>query len=167
MLRFAAPFAALLVAAPLVATPGGAGWSSGLHGRRGDPAERFARRAERVADLLELDAAQRAAFEQMLDARLDATRPKLDAMRALGDELRALLESGSTDAAAIGEKTLALHRLRGELHAEREAARAEFVALLSDEQRFAFEALEESREMRRGRHGRHRGPGFGPAPERD
>jgi Spy/CpxP family protein refolding chaperone len=99
-----------------------------------------------------------------------SAQPRLAEMRALAEALHALLDSGSTDAQAVGEKAIALHRLRGELRAERQAAEAEFVKLLSAEQRFAFEALEESRPLRRDRRGGRHGPGWGlgaPEPELD
>lgn len=155
---------ALLVATPLAAAPGGWGHPGGRGPGRGEPGDRFERRAERIADLLKLDESQRAAFERMRTAGREAARPKIDEMRALRGELHALLDSGSTDAQAIGEKTLAIHQLRDQLRSERQAAEAEFVKLLNDEQRFAFEAFRESRQMRRGLRGRHGGRGFGPGP---
>jgi Spy/CpxP family protein refolding chaperone len=161
MRQLHATIVSLLLAAPVLAAPGGWGRGGGPGFGSGGPGDRIERRAERVADLLELDDAQRTAFDQMLGAGLAAARPKLDQMRALHQELEALLDSGSTDEAAIGAKLLAIHRLRAELRAGREAARAEFVALLSDEQRFAFEAFDEMREMRRGRQGRRGAHGFG------
>jgi len=146
--------AALLFAAPLLAAPGGPGPA----GHRFDPGpdDRFAPRGERIAELLDLDAAQRAAFEQMRADGMAAARPKLEQLRTLHEEMRTLLDGGSTDVAAIGTKALAIHRLRGDLRAEREAAKAEFVKLLSDEQRFAYEALEEARQ---GMHEQGRGTG--------
>lgn len=164
MRKTTAVIVSLLAATPLLAAPGDYG-RPGAPGRGfGEPGARFERRAERVADLLKLDDTQRAAYERMRIAGGETAQPKLEQMRALHGELQALLEGGSTDARAIGEKTLALHQLRAELRAERQAAEAEFVALLNEQQRFAFEAFKESRQMRRGRHGRHGGPGFGPGP---
>jgi Spy/CpxP family protein refolding chaperone len=145
-------FAALLLAVPVLAAPGAPGFRGGPgHGPEG--------RHVQVAELLDLDATQRAAFEQMRADGLAAAKPKFEQMRALHDEMRALLDSGSTDAAAIGAKMIAAHQLRNELRAERAAAEAEFVKLLSDEQRFAFAALKQARQSMRER---GRGPGFGP-----
>jgi Spy/CpxP family protein refolding chaperone len=156
--------AALLLAAPVLAAPGGAGRHGGF-GRDFGPGPDHSRgaRHDRMAELLELDATQRAAFDRLRADGFDSAKPKFEQMRALHDEVRALLDAGSTDAAAIGAKVLAAHQLRNELRAERGAAEAEFVKLLSDEQRFAFEALREARdafgERRRGHGSRH---GFGP-----
>jgi hypothetical protein len=77
-------------------------------------------------------------------------------MRALGEELHGLLDSGSPDPAAVGERVLALHGLREELRQARESFASEFAALLTEEQRFAWEALREAR----GPLGPD-GPGFG------
>lgn len=146
--------AALLFAAPLLAAPGGPG--PGGHRFGPGPGDHHQFRGERIAELLDLDATQRAAFERMRTDGIAAARPKLEQLRALHEEMKTLLDGGSTDVTAIGTRALAIHRLRSELRAEREAAKAEFVKLLSDEQRFAYEALEEARE---GMRERGRGPG--------
>lgn len=155
---------ALLLAAPVLAAPGDTGRHAGVgrHFGHGPEHGRGARH-DRIAELLELDATQRVAFDRLRADGFDSARPKFEQMRALHDEVRALLDAGSTDAATIGAKVLAAHQLRNELRAEREAAEAEFVKLLSEEQRFAYEALREAREAfgerRRGHAARH---GFEP-----
>lgn len=154
---------ALLLAAPVLAAPGG-GRHAGFGRDFGHGPEHVrGARHDRIAELLELDETQRAAFDRLRADGFDAARPKFERMRALHDEVRALLDAGSTDAAAIGAKVLAAHQLRHALRAEREAAEAAFVELLSEEQRFAYEALREAREAfgerRRGPAARH---GFGP-----
>jgi Spy/CpxP family protein refolding chaperone len=127
-------------------------------------------RADQVAEALELDATQRAAFDELRATRLERARPKLEALRTTGEELRALLDGGSTDATAVGEKVLALHALKQQLRAERESFERDFARLLSDEQRFAWEALRRARSDRDGerpfghgfdRRGGWRGPGAG------
>jgi Spy/CpxP family protein refolding chaperone len=172
MRSFRTTLVALLLAAPVLAAPGGPGDRFGRteRGFGPGPGGHFEERAERIAELLDLDAAQRAAFEQMRSEGLATAKPRLEQLRAMHEQMQALLDSGSTDAATIGAKAIAIHQLRGELRAERQAAEAEFVKLLSDEQRFAFEALKEARdELRPGMGMRHGGfgPRRGPAPELD
>lgn len=182
--RIVPALAALVLAAPAFAAPSSSGSSlrgpgcercfgSGGEHRRGpggpgpmfDP-ERMEElldvRADRIADLLDLSADQRAAFDAARTEALDAARPKMDRMRDLGDELRELLDGGSTDAAQVGARVIEMHQLKGELRAARQGVEAELSKLLTDEQRFAFEALREARRDGRGPHGFERGPGHGP-----
>ncbi len=181
-LRWTVPaLVTLALAAPALAGPGGGAYPArgpgaeprggpGAEHRRGpmlDPElmeELFDERAERIAELLDLTAEQRAAFDKARTDGFDAARPKMERMRLAGDELRALLDSGSTDAAQVGAKVIAMHRLRGELQAERKAVEAELSKLLTDEQRFAYRALREAhRDARaRGPHETRRGPDHGP-----
>jgi len=159
--------AALLVAAPVLAAPGGPGPRAGFGPDHGRFEQRFEQRADRVAEILKLNTEQRAALDKMLGDRLAAARPKMEQMRTLRAEARALLEAGSTDARLVGSKMIEAHRLGVELRAEREAAQAEFEKLLDPRQKFAWQALQETREMRRehfrrGGRGMHGGPGWGP-----
>jgi Spy/CpxP family protein refolding chaperone len=166
MRTFRLTLAALLVAAPALAIggpgrPGGFGPGHGPgRGPGFGPGFGIEERLDRLAEILDLDESQRAAFEQLRAEHRDAARPKLERMRALHQELDALLDSGSNDAAAIGGKMIALRGLRDELRAEREAGEAELVKLLTPEQRIAFETLKEARESMRER-GPGDGPGFG------
>jgi len=165
---------ALLVAAPVMAAPGGPGRGPGMgpgFGAGGGHFEqRFEQRAEHVAEVLKLDATQRAAFDKLRHDGMAAARPKMEQMRTLREEVRTLLEAGSTDAQLVGSKLIAAHQLGQELRAERQAADAEFEKLLDPQQKFAWQALKEARSSRRGafRHGQHGlrgGPGFGAPPD--
>jgi len=124
-------------------------------------------RADRVADALELTRDQRAAFDELRRTRLDAAKPDLEALREGAEELRALLDGGSADATEVGERVIALRELRQRLRAEREGFERDFSNLLTEKQRFAWEALlrarpgpdgDRSRGPRSGRGGPH---GFG------
>ncbi len=148
-----------------LAVPAFAGWSrtGGFHpgalGARRDSAPlapRFEARAQHLARLLELTAAQRDAFDRLRAEGLVATRPKLDEMRRLHEELRSLLDSGAADAQRVGDTLIALRRTRDDLQARREGFADELAEILTAEQRFAFEAL---RELRHDRDSR-----FGPGP---
>ena len=123
-------------------------------------------RSDRLADALELSASQRAAFDRLRSERLEAARPTLRAMRESGRELRELLDAAKPDPTEVGERMIALHRLRGEVEAAKDAFEAEFVALLTPEQKIAFDALERVRgdrddRRRGGRFGRGLGDDFG------
>jgi Spy/CpxP family protein refolding chaperone len=166
-LRWTAPtLVALIVgglAAPASAAPGprgyperGPGGGPCFHERLGDRgpdamfdpemmAEMFDARADRIAEILDLTADQRAAFEKLRTDALDAARPQLERMRQAGSELRELLDAGSSDAAQVGARMIEMHQLRGELRATRKSVEAELSKLLTSEQRFAFEALKEAR----------------------
>jgi len=150
---------ALALAAPVAAGAGepgrghGPGFGPGFGpGALFDPEmleERIERHAERLADALELTDAQRAAFDELREEGIGTAKTKLGEMRELGERLQALLDSASPDAAAVGAKVIALHELRQELRATRESFESEFAKLLTDEQKFAWDALRETR------------PGFG------
>jgi len=155
----------LVLAAPALAGPGSGGYPNRGDDRRGpggpgpmfDPEameELFDARADRIADLLHLDAEQRAAFDGLFADAKAAGRPKLDRMRQAGEELRAELDAAEPDAARVGAKVIEMHQLKGDLRAARKTIESELEKLLTEEQRFAFEALKEAR---KGGHDR-RGP---------
>ena len=170
----AGAFTATLTSAALLAQPGfsdrGRGSGPGFDPDRLEMM--FEHRAERVADALELTREQRAAFDELRRTRLDAAKPTLEALRQGAEELRDLLDSDRANATAVGERALALHELKKELRAAREAFDRDFAALLTEEQKFAWEALRRARpgpdgDRPRGpRSGRHGPRGFG-APDRD
>jgi len=124
--------------------------------------ERLELRAERLAEALDLTAEQRAGFDQLRADALAASEPKLERMRAAGEELRALLDAAPADAAAVGALVIEMHSLRGELRAERERVETGLEALLTDAQKLALKAVRETRPGP----GPFRGPGPGPGPER-
>ena len=136
------------------------------HGFRDDPGYDFDRledrldeRAERIADLLELTADQRAAFERLRYEALEGAQAEIERLRAAGEGMHQLLDSGTTDAARVGALAIEAHQLRNELKAAKESVERELVELLTEEQRFAFEALKEARHDLPGRGGRRFGHG--------
>lgn len=114
--------------------------------------ERIEMRADRLADALDLTDDQRAAFTQLREEAMAAAQPKIERMRAGGEELRGLLDGGSQDAAAVGNLVLEMHRLRTELRASRDQVMSGLEALLTDTQKAALRAVQETRP---------RGPRFG------
>lgn len=160
--------AALALAAPAVAGPHGRGGFGGP-GRMGGPGfgdpeameERMDQRAERMAELLDLTADQKAAFDKLRAEEFERAKPKMERMRAAHEELRGLLDADTNDAAKVGALVIETHRLKGELKAAKDTVESELVKLLDDEQRFAFEALKESRKGGHDRRGRGRRGGRG------
>jgi Spy/CpxP family protein refolding chaperone len=164
MYRTAALLATLALASPALAERG----RPPRLELRFDPGrfeEHLDERAERIADLLDLTDDQRRAFDELRSRSFDGVRPKFERMRTLGEELRDLLDGASPEPAAVGAKVIALHELREELGAARDAFESELDKLLTDEQRFAFDALRKARrdfESRGPRDfGHGPGPGFG------
>lgn len=168
---------ALVLATPALAGPGPGGYPRHGDDRRGpggpgpmfDPEamdELLDARADRIAELLDLTADQRAAFDKAIADGRDAARPRMDRMRQVGDALRAELDSSAPDPAAVGAKVIEMHQLRSELREARKMVEADLEKLLTDEQRFAFEALKESRKGSHDRRGpgRRGGPGGWDAP---
>lgn len=171
----------LLAAAPLALAqgPGGPGGGHGPgpgagpgpdHGGFGVP-------LNRLAAYLRLSDEQIAEAQEIFTAAREAAAPIRETQKALHEELRALLDGENPDPTAVGEVVLDLHANRQELRTLRQAAFADFEALLTAEQ---LEKLERLKEMRN--HFGHRrgggpgagqgaaqglapgfGPGFGPA----
>jgi Spy/CpxP family protein refolding chaperone len=156
---------ALAIVAPAVAAP------DGPDGRGGGPRHRqgagrgFEQRSERqaahLARVLGLTDEQRAAAEQLRADGLAAAKPKMQEIRQLRGEVKALMDAGSDDAEAVGARMITMRELKAALHAERQRFDEEFSKLLTDEQRFAWQALKESRGGR-GRAGRRGGAGRRP-----
>lgn len=133
-----------------------AGDFGGHHaGPRGEKPILGAWLSERIAEALELTPEQRQAARAVRDEALQVARPKLEAVKGLHQELKALLEQSNPDPRAVGDKMISLHRVRQELKALREQSRERFVALLDANQKEKLEALEAMRP----RPGRRGGPG--------
>lgn len=142
--------AAVASAAVLLSLAGGAGAQPPAREGRGggDPG------IARLLGLSEAQAAQVARVREEHRPRQQALRQKLAANR---DEVRALLESDSPDATAVGETVLEGHRLERQARALRDREDAAVRSLLTPEQQVKLDAL---REMRgeRGPWGGRRGP---------
>lgn len=121
----------------------------------------------RLAGWLELTDEQIEAARALFETVRTEAEPLRDEQKALRDELRTVLEADAPDATEVGTLVLALHDNRQEIRGLREAAWADFEALLTPEQ---LEKLEQLQAVRQhfGRRGPGRaaggssGPGFGP-----
>ena len=158
MKRIAVPaFAALLLGAGLVAWahgPGGPGkMHGGMHGMHAEHMEHMAR-------ALELTDEQKAAAKKIHAEVFAKAKPLMEQSEKQWQEIHDMLESGSTDATAIGQRMIAAHASREELKALHEDAMAKFSALLNAEQ---LEKLNKFKEMheREGGRGHGHGPGHG------
>jgi Spy/CpxP family protein refolding chaperone len=126
--------------------PGGAGPLHGLPLRR-------------LAVYLDLSDEQVAAAEQIFDDARTAIQPLAAEARDLAGQLRDALGADDPDPTAVGQLAVALHGVRGEIRAIRQTAEADFVALLTERQRFRLDALRDARRI----FGRpHHRPGGGP-----
>jgi Spy/CpxP family protein refolding chaperone len=170
--RFAIAALAAL-AAPALAEPAAAAEPerSGRWERRGpgglERLEGLAeRRAERLADALELTAEQRTAWSALRAERRAAAREQVESARRAGRELRALLDADAPDPRAVGERLIELHRLRADRGRARDDLRAGLEELLDAEQRARLDALETMRPGRRLRGARDELGAPGERPER-
>jgi Spy/CpxP family protein refolding chaperone len=105
--------------------------------------------------------------QETFRALMDEQRPQLEALHeklsANREALHALLESGSADAAAVGELVLEGRKLQGESRAVRESGQKAIRGILTPEQQKKFDAMQERRRERgpqgQGQHGTQGGPG--------
>lgn len=104
-----------------------------------------------LAERLQLTDEQRQAAEA-LRSELEATvQPLFEQVHSLEGEIRDELAEASPDPLAVGERTIAVHRLREQIRAAHDEHLEAFRALLTDEQRAQLESMH-----RRGPHGRER-----------
>lgn len=114
---------------------------------------------------LQLTDEQREAVQSLREKEREAVRPILEQMRPLHEKLRQALESGSTDATAIGQIVLDTHGLQQQAQEHHKSFREQLVALLTPEQQEKLQTIESLMGRGDGRGpGRPGGPGFGPPP---
>jgi Spy/CpxP family protein refolding chaperone len=115
---------------------------------------------EFMAKALDLTDEQKAAAKKIHAEVFAKAKPLMEQSEKQWQEIHDMLESGSTDATAIGQRMIAAHASREELKALHEDAMAKFSALLNAEQ---LEKLNKFKEMheREGDRGHDHGPGHG------
>lgn len=137
MQRIAIAALIVLAAAAAVAQPG--------PGRRPRPEGRPD--PEAVARYLNLSEAQKITWEAT-HAEMRATmQPLHEKMRATHDRLRALLDSGSNDAAAVGNLMLTIRATDKQIRAAHDNLASKLQSILSAEQKARWEAFHESIEL--------------------
>ena len=141
---------ALLLAglAPLAAQPPGHGGAGARHGGGPgpDPLD-----PGFLARYLELTDSQKEEAKALFEAHREAIRPIHEEMKALGEELRALLDSDSPDATAVGEAVLALQALRERAATAREGVVDDLRGILTTSQQVKLDHLLEILELQRDR----------------
>jgi protein CpxP len=142
---------------------GGAAWlAAAPEGERAEAGPGRGRRAERLAEYLDLSAEQQATWKSLREKHRADTQPLREEGRALHDRMRAAIDAPNPDATAVGEAALALKAYRGKVRASHEAFKAELAAVLTPEQKTRFEAMQALRGPGRGRHGAGKGRRHGP-----
>jgi Spy/CpxP family protein refolding chaperone len=158
------------VAALLSAAVAGAQPSHGP----GSPAGRMRHPAMmgRLARVLELTEEQKAAIKKQMEQQRPQRQALHAQMRDNRVKLKALLDGGNPDPAAVGQLTIQEHKLRQQAKAQREQDRQALRALLTPEQQAKFDLLESMKpgggERAPGRMRHPGGPGLEPggaAPE--
>jgi protein CpxP len=133
---------ATLAAGTVVAQPGGGfgggrGHGGKMHGGgHGGPGAAFAK--------LDLTDEQKSQFRELMAKQRDEMKPLRDQERDARKELREAIDGGA-DATRVGQLTLALEAVRKQVRARHEAARDQFVTLLTPEQKEKFEEMQAER----------------------
>jgi hypothetical protein len=107
-----------------------------------------------LPESLALTPSQQVAWERSEENFRATVDPLHDRIRALEDALETALDA--SDATTAGETMLQIHALHGQIRAARQRADAQFIPLLTSEQREGFAAFRAAEESRR----KH-GPGGG------
>jgi protein CpxP len=136
---------ATLAAGTVVAQPGG-GFGGGRghggkmhgHGGHGGPGG-FA-----AFGKLDLTDDQKAQLKELMARQRDEMKPLRDQERDARLALREAIDGGA-DATKVGQLTLALEGVRKQVRARHEAARDQFVTLLTPEQKEKFEEMQAER----------------------
>jgi Spy/CpxP family protein refolding chaperone len=108
-----------------------------------------------IADELGLTQDQQDADKQIHEAAFEKAKPLMEQHQAQMDEIEALLDAGKVSAQEIGTKVIAAHATRKQLEAIHDDAKAQFTALLNDEQKEKLEKMMSGHEEMHMKH-----PGF-------
>jgi Spy/CpxP family protein refolding chaperone len=148
---------ALLLAAALAIHADGPGFRHRM-GPHGD----MSRHAEFLAEALDLTAEQKAAAEKIHNEVAAKAEPLMEQRHQQWREIHEMLDSGSTDATALGQRLIAAHAVGEQLKALHEDAMARISALLNAEQLEKFKKIQERHHGRDGEEGfrGHHGHGF-------
>ena len=95
-----------------------------------------------IADELNLTQDQRDEAKQIHEAVFEKAKPLMEQHHAQMEEIEALLDAGKSTAQEIGTKVIAAHATRKQLEAIHDDAKAQFTALLTDEQKAKLEKMD-------------------------
>jgi len=99
----------------------------------------------RLAAVLGLTDEQQAVWATSREDLETMVRPLLKQAWSLQQEIERLLAQASPDSTGVGQRVIALHKLRTQLHDAHQAADEEFATLLTPEQKAKFEAFKVAR----------------------
>ncbi len=111
----------------------------------GAPAEPAPRLIERLTEVLSLSDSQTASVETLVESHRNQVRALREEQRADREAIRALVEGENPDPAEVGRLVIATHAKRQQVKAARESFEASLSALLTPEQRTAFDAVKRDR----------------------
>ena len=129
--------AILLVGASAFAAGAGSHWKAA-----GDPTQMMQHRAAFLTKALNLTADQQAAAKKLHEDLAAQAQPLMAQHRQQMQEIRALLDGGSADAATIGQKTIDAHATGQQLKALHDDFTAKFSALLNPDQLTKFQQIQ-------------------------
>ncbi|HSS49357.1 MAG TPA: periplasmic heavy metal sensor [Thermoanaerobaculia bacterium] len=137
--------AILLVGASAFAAGAGGHWKTA-----GDPTQMMQHHAAFLAKALNLTADQQAAAKKLHEDLAAKAQPLMAQHRQQMQEIHALLDGGSADAAEIGQKTIDAHATGQQLKALHDDFKTKFSALLSPDQLAKFQQMQAARPGHRG-----------------
>ena len=121
------------------------------HKQKGHHKHRFFRKMARELNLTDQ---QKTEAKQLLETKQAENKAQLDALRSARRELRALVQSGSADEAAIRAQSAKVAVAEADLSVLRAQGTREFQALLTPAQVTKLKAIQSKRELR---HKDHKG----------
>lgn len=95
-----------------------------------------------IAEELGLTQEQKDAGREIHEAVFEKAKPLMEQHHAQMDEIHTLLDAGTATAQELGTKLIAAHATKKQLEAIHEDAKAQFSALLTDEQKAKFEKMD-------------------------
>jgi Spy/CpxP family protein refolding chaperone len=126
-----------MMTAAVVATAGGAALAQG-HPPGGPP-------PQRIAAALGLTDQQKAVWDGAFSTMRATAQPLHAQGKAIRAEIDALFAQGSPDPALLGQKMIAMHAVREQLHQARVTMESTTTAVLTDEQKLKLDALKAAR----------------------
>jgi Spy/CpxP family protein refolding chaperone len=100
-----------------------------------------------LTQLLELTEAQQASWQTIREQTKATADPLAEQARTLKDEVKALLDAGSADAATVGTKVIAAAAVDAQIKTALDAGKTAFKALLTSDQLAKLAVFEEIQEL--------------------
>ena len=114
-----------------------------MHRMPGPPDGEF---VSHIAEMLGLNQEQKDAAREIHEAVFEKAKPLMEQHHAQMEEIDALLDAGKATAQEIGTRMIAAHATKQQLEALHDEAKAQFTALLTDEQKAKLEKMHEGME---------------------